>query len=148
MDTEAERKLKERAAELGIEDRVEFLGAVAGGRKLDVLRRSGVFILPSHIENMPIVIIEAMAAALPVVATRVGAIPEMVDDNVNGILIDVQDPGALGRAVDLLLSDAELRHSFGRHGADKARTKWDLEVGARATRELFEGLICTTARQL
>ena len=72
----ATHDLKRLAAELGLSRHVEFLGPVSFGPKVELLRTTTIMILPSYVENMPLSLLEAMAARVPVVSTRVGAIPE------------------------------------------------------------------------
>jgi glycosyltransferase involved in cell wall biosynthesis len=76
----------------GFEKRVQFLGNLYGADKLRALQRADVFILPSHQESFCIANVEAMAAGLPVISTRTGAIPEVIRDGVEGFLVAVRDP--------------------------------------------------------
>ena len=78
-----------------------------------ILACSDLFVLPSLYEGMPNVLLEAMAASLPVIATAVGGSKELIFDNKNGILIPPADPLALGEAINALLSDKERRLQFG-----------------------------------
>lgn len=109
--------LQRRAAELGVD--VGFNGVVGDVR--DRLERADVFVLPSRGENLPLSILEAMAAALPVVASRVGGIPELVEDGVTGTLVEPDDPDGLARALAALLADDDARRAKGRSGAARAR---------------------------
>lgn len=104
--------VKQRAAELGLES-VELLGWVSGGGKMSALQRANLFVLPSYIENMPVSILEAMAAGLPIVATGVGGIPDIVEDGVSGILVAPGDRPALAAALRRLLQDEALRNEMG-----------------------------------
>lgn len=88
---------------------VRFLGLVTGQEKLELFQKSSVFVLPSHAENMPYALLEAMGAGLPVVTTSVGAIPELVKDGVNGFLIRPGDHEALADRLIRLLTDYQLR---------------------------------------
>lgn len=75
-------------------------------------------VLPSYVEGMPITLLEAGAYALPSIASRAGAITELIEDNANGILIDAGDRQALAAAIDRYLSDPALRR---RHGEEARR---------------------------
>ena len=100
----------------------------AGGR-VDVpalLAAADVFVLSSRSEGLPLSVLEAMAAALPVVATRVGGIPEVVVDGETGILVDAGDAAGLAAALERLLADAELRARLGRAGRRRAEKEFDL----------------------
>lgn len=121
----------------GIEDAVEFTGAVD-----DVwpqLARADVAVLPSHNETFGIAALEAMAAGLPVVATRVGGIPELVEDGITGRLVPPRDVSALCRAFHFLYSNRSQADAMGRAGAEKAS---DMTVERMAKRyfSLYERL--------
>jgi glycosyltransferase involved in cell wall biosynthesis len=108
----AERdRLATRAAELGLAGRVEFLGAVAGAEHLWAAAQFGV--LASFQEGLPNAVLEAMASGVPVVATAVGGVPELVDDGVTGLVVPPGDPAALAGAIDALAGDAALRVRLG-----------------------------------
>lgn len=77
-----------------------------------------IFVFPSHSEGMPMALLEAMAMARPVIATRVGGIPEIVHDGVNGILVPPRDPEALARAISRYLEDVPFRTGMARAGRD------------------------------
>jgi glycosyltransferase involved in cell wall biosynthesis len=96
--------LEARRARLGLEARVQFLGHVADVPTL--LGRGGIFAFPSLMEASPNAVIEAMSAGLPVVATNVGGIPEVVEHDRNGLLVPAGDPAALASALRNLLGDA------------------------------------------
>ena len=91
------------AASLGLEDRIRFLGWVPDA--VPVLSASTVVALPSLAEGLPLVALEAMALAKPVVATAVGGTPEAIEDGVTGRLVPAADPGALAAALRDLLDD-------------------------------------------
>jgi glycosyltransferase involved in cell wall biosynthesis len=114
-DLEVTRAL---AARLGVVERVEFLGWVTGARKAEELARAAVFALPSHQEASPVSILEAMSAGTPVVATRVGGIPDLVQDGVNGLLVEPQNPTALARALSALLDDPGLGGRLAAHARE------------------------------
>jgi glycosyltransferase involved in cell wall biosynthesis len=100
-----------------------------------------VFVLPSRGENLPIAILEAMAAALPVVATRVGGVPEVVADGVTGLLVEPEDPEGLAAALDRVAFDEELRQRFGRAGAARVDEHFDARSTARQMVELYRKLV-------
>lgn len=105
--------LRTRAAQLGIEDRVEVLGWLGTQEKSDQLARASVFCLPSHAEGMPMAMLEAMAVGKAVVVSRVGAMPDAVADGGNGLLVPARDVPALAAALARLLSDEGLRRRLG-----------------------------------
>lgn len=100
--------LRSLVARLGLADCVEFLGLLDETRLLEEFARASLLVLPSHQETAPMVIQQAMAASLPVVATRVGGIPDMIKDGESGLLYEAGDIEGLSRALLLLRRDAEL----------------------------------------
>lgn len=108
-------------------DRIHFVGPVDRRAKARRLGEADVLVLParSH-EGQPLVILEAMAAGLPVIATRRGAIPDMVSDGDTGLLIPENDRPALTDALDRLAADPALRQRMGREG----RRRWSEEFTA------------------
>jgi glycosyltransferase involved in cell wall biosynthesis len=126
-------------------DRAEVMRAAAGkvellGERDDVpsqLADSDVFALWSRSEGMPMSVAEAMAAGLPVVASAVGGIPELVQDGVTGMLVASSDEAALSSALDLLLRDPDLRRRLGAAGRERALERFDLPRFRAAHLELY-----------
>jgi glycosyltransferase involved in cell wall biosynthesis len=116
--------LKQLAADLGIGSRITFLGEVGDVRAL--LSRARLFALPSRSEGIPLTALEAMACGLPVVATRVGGLPEVVDDGVTGLLVPPADPPALAGAIAEICNDPARRERMGRAGARRALELFDI----------------------
>ncbi|MGB8930864.1 MAG: glycosyltransferase family 4 protein [Anaeromyxobacteraceae bacterium] len=111
----------------GLEGVVRFMGWVRGDDKLSLLASSQLFVLPSHTEGLPNAMIEAMAAALPVVVTPVGSIPDVIQDGENGRLVPCREPVALARALgDLLRTPAE-RERIGTAAYDHALARFTIE---------------------
>ncbi len=135
--------LKARAAELGVADRVEFPGRLAHPEVLRLIADAEVFVMPSvrdvkgNIDGLPIVVLEAMAAGKPLVATDLAGIPLAVDDGVTGLLVPEKDPEALRAAVDSLLADRESARAMGRAGRDKVVSELNWAAIARRHDELY-----------
>ena len=104
------RKLELLSRHLELSDRVFFTGWI-GERStiLKYLRQATVFVLPSLSEGRPRVLIEAMACGLPVIATNVGGVPEVVVDGVNGFLVPPRDEKALAKAIERVFNDVEFQ---------------------------------------
>jgi len=103
--------------ELGLEERVHFLGRIAFGSKLfEVYRRADIFVLPSLSEGIPKTLLEAMASGLPIVATRVGGVPDVIKDGETGLLVEPRSPEQIAKAVQRLIEDPPLRRSIIRNG--------------------------------
>lgn len=94
----------------------------------------------SDFEGSPLSILEYMEAALPVVSTRVGGVPDLVEDGVTGLLVDRGDPGALARAIAELLRDPERRAQMGRTARDRRRREFDIDVTVERIEQLYEHL--------
>jgi glycosyltransferase involved in cell wall biosynthesis len=115
---------------LGLERSV----VLAGDRSdvADMLAQADVFVLSSTSEGLPLSILEAMAAALPVVASAVGGVPEAVEDGETGLLVPPRDPVRLAAALERLLVDPELRRRLGSNGRDRVREQFGLEAFRQA----------------
>jgi len=127
--------LERRARELGLGDRVRLLG-----RRNDVpalLAAADALVLPSSIEGLPLVVLEAMAAGRPVVATSVGGTPEAVVDGETGLLVPAGDVDALARAIDVLLGDPELARRLGEAGKRRVRERFDADAAAQRVLGLY-----------
>ena len=99
------------AAELGIQESVEFLGLRRD--VADLLQQSWAFAMPSRWEGMPNALLEAMACGLPCVATRVSGSEDIIDDGVNGLLVEPENPADLARGLRRVIEDAELAQRMG-----------------------------------
>ncbi|MGB9844244.1 glycosyltransferase [Methanothermobacter tenebrarum] len=110
------KKLKNMVKEENIED-VIFTGPRTDIN--NIMAAADIIVLPSVSEGIPIVLLEAMAMAKPIIATKVGGIPEIVDESV-GILIEPKNPKKLANAIDKLLSDEKCRKKLGENGLKKA----------------------------
>lgn len=106
------RNLRKRAAELNLNDRITFRGVLHGESLQEVYRRADFFVLPSLTESFSMSLLEAMASGLPVVASNVGGIPELIADRENGILVTPGDVGGLGAAMGAMAESAELQKRF------------------------------------
>ena len=131
--------LLDQAATLGVSERVHFLGYRRDARLL--LDAADVFVLPSRHEGMPLVLLEAMEAGLPVVATRVIGSEEVVADGETGFLVRPEDPGALAAALGRLLVDPELRVRFGRAGRRRFFQSFTSRRMAAETEQLYERVL-------
>lgn len=106
----------------------------------EILAALDVVVIPSHAEARGRVVVEAMATGRAVVATRVGGIPEVVHDDVNGLLVPVRDPAALAHAILRLLTDRPLRRRLGDAGLQKVELELSLDAVMRRTLEIYGSL--------
>ncbi|MHA1838434.1 MAG: N-acetyl-alpha-D-glucosaminyl L-malate synthase BshA [Candidatus Ranarchaeia archaeon] len=121
-----QRCLANRLAEkLGIKKHVKILGVRQDIP--DILTESDVFVLPSKVEGCPLSILEAMSTGVPVVATQVGGIPEILEDKVQGYLVPLEDNQSLTDRLIELLQDPEKRHRMGRNGRMRVCSEFNSE---------------------
>jgi len=130
--------LQRQVAERGLQDVVEVSGAVSGAQKARTLAAADVFVLPSHAEGMPICVLEAMEAGLPTLATRVGALPEMIQSGGEGLLVEVADVTALADAMRTLARDPSLRRAIGARARQTVRSRFSIQRLRSRLFDLYE----------
>jgi glycogen(starch) synthase len=133
--------LKDMAAQLSLTDRVEFVGWVLPDRVPDLMNTASVVVVPSREEAFGIVALEAALMARPVVATRVGGLPEVVVHGQTGLLVEKDDAKALGEAVAWLLAHPETAMRMGNTARQRAIRKFRLDQSVDAYLELYQRLI-------
>ncbi|NQU83485.1 MAG: glycosyltransferase family 4 protein, partial [Parcubacteria group bacterium] len=100
-----------------------------------------IFALTSVKEGMPYVILEAMAAGLPIIATRVGGIPEIIDNDVSGILIQPQSPEAIKNSIINLLNSPSKRNALGEQARKKLIENYNINKMVEKTQHLYDTLL-------
>jgi len=120
-DGEEKEKLKNLVDELNLSKNIKFVGRIIHERIPEYLIASDIFVLPSLSEGFPLVSLEAMASGLPIVATNVRGLPEIVVDGENGYLVEPMNPQQIAEKILLLLKNDELRDKISRNNKDKAR---------------------------
>lgn len=138
-DGELRTTLEAQARQLGLDDVVVFTGT-----RLDVpeiLTAVDIFTLASRVEGMPNAILEAMAAGLPVVATQVGGVPEIVVEGQTGLLVPPADDKVLAQALLTLIEDASLRRRLGLAGRQRVLEQFDIAVTRQKTVDLYGRLL-------
>jgi glycosyltransferase involved in cell wall biosynthesis len=130
--------LEALAGELGLGRSAMLLGA--RDDVPDLLAAVDVAVTCSDFEGSPLSVLEYMEAGLPVVATRVGGLPELIDDGVQGLLVPRRDPAALAQALDVLLGDAGRRRAMGEAGRQRRREQFDFGVMVTRLEDLYERL--------
>ena len=123
-------------------DRVIYLQNFKEDEKADLFAACDIFAYPSWNESFGIVFLEAWAAGKPVVGCRAGAIPTVVSDGEDGLLVPPRDPDSLGIALLRLLNSDDLRRRLGRNGQNKVRQVYTWENVTRRWRELYEKVLC------
>ncbi|HTM62010.1 MAG TPA: glycosyltransferase family 4 protein [Burkholderiales bacterium] len=128
------------AERLGIADAVKFTGWVGPSGKRALLEHAAVFALPAYDAALPVSLIEAMSAGVPVVASPVGGIPEVVADGASGFLVAPGDKGALERALRKLLLEHALAKRMGAAARETARARYAPERALPVLENLYESL--------
>jgi glycosyltransferase involved in cell wall biosynthesis len=120
-DGPAREPLERLAASLGVQDRARFRGRLPAADVHDAMRAAAVVAVPSRwYENMPITVLEAFATGVPVVASALGGLPELIDDDRDGILVPPDEPGPLAAALSSLSSEPGRAFEMGAAGRAKA----------------------------
>lgn len=120
--SEYKDKIGRQVAEMRRGNKIKFIGEV---KSVDVplaMRELDIFVLPTLSEGTPRVILEAQANCVPVVATRVGGIPDMIVDEYNGLLVDPRSPSSLAQSIEKLIDDYKLREKLIANGFRTARS--------------------------
>jgi glycosyltransferase involved in cell wall biosynthesis len=132
---------EELAESMGLGDRTTFMGYLDRGALADVYRSAAVFAMPSTNDSFPLVITEAMASGLPIVSTRVGGIPTLVDDGVDGLLVDPTSSDELVKALRAVLQDRMLAADMGTAGRAKAVHKLTWRTRGEMTDRVFRDVL-------
>lgn len=121
----------------GLTAKIEWIGPVHGRRKDELLQECDIFVLPSHAEGLPISLLEAMCAGLPIVVTPVGAIPSVVEDGKHGLIIQPGDSQALAAALNELSRNRELRQRLGDGARSRCAQRYGVERAAQNYLRLY-----------
>ncbi len=133
-----QQALWELASEAGIDDRLRFTGVRDDVPR--IMNAMDVISVPSETETFGMVIAEAMAMGRPVVATRAGGIPELVEDGETGILVE-RNPDALARAINDILEDPILRERMGNAARTRANTRFTAQVMAQNMEQVYQSIL-------
>ena len=130
------KALEEQAAPF--RERVQFLGYQSQSEVAEALKSHDIFVLPSFAEGVPVVLMEAMAAARPVITTRIAGVPELVENGKAGILVPAGDTDALRDAIDGLSGDIALQQAMGQAGRAKVCAEYRAFEEAKWLSDLIE----------
>ncbi len=128
-------KLQALGSKLGIDDRIDWLGAQPQEVVLENYRKADLFVLASRIgrdgdrDGLPNVLMEAQSQAIACVSTAVSAIPELIRDGETGLLVPPEDPAALAAALQTLITDPARRHQLAEAGCERVRSEFSMESG-------------------
>lgn len=133
--------LGEKIRSLGLARQVRYVGPVEGAAKSNLLESADVYLLPSHHEGMPISLLEALAHGLPIVGTLVGAVPEVVEDGVVGLLVPPKSPVRLAKAMATFATDVDRRTQAADAARQLARARFSLGRFERELVALYDDLL-------
>lgn len=131
-------RLEKQASDMGLADHLTFLGYQSQAAVAEALSSTDIFVLPSFAEGVPVVLMEAMAAEVPVVTSRIAGVPELVSDGESGLLVPPGAPGPLAAALNRLLADPDLRARMGAAGRAKVAAEFASATEAAKLKTLFE----------
>jgi glycosyltransferase involved in cell wall biosynthesis len=143
--------LMRQVAESKLDNRMQFHGRLARQQVVALLHKADVLATPSvptkngRQEGIPVVLMEAMGSGVPVVASNISGIPELVEDGKNGFLVPPRDAQALANALDRLYYHAELRRHFGAAGREKVLREFDLQKNAAMLARYFQFRIASSS---
>lgn len=133
--------LKSYYRRIGIYNKCQFVGSISRHSLSDFYQKADIFILPSHAEGLPMTLLETMSFGLPVIATDVGGIPEVVKNGENGFLIKPGDDEALAEYISLLSKDRELRQKMGRNNRKKIVENFSLKSYLKKIDRIYGQLV-------
>lgn len=136
-----DRALENSLGRNGTREHVEITGHIPWDRLSDFYRRASVFAMPSYYETFGISVLEAMAFGLPVVASNVGGLPELVEDGVTGLLVPPGDVKALADSLTRLLRDPELRARMGRAGRERVLCEFTVDQIVPQMLTVYESVV-------
>jgi glycosyltransferase involved in cell wall biosynthesis len=140
-DGERRSDLERLAKKLRVDDRVSFLGSMAADRVREHYAEADVFCLPSFAEGVPVVLMEAMAMELPVIATRVMGVVELVEHGGSGFLVPPGRSDALADALLTLAGDPQMRTDLGRAGRQAVIARFGIHASAAQLHDCFSAVL-------
>jgi glycosyltransferase involved in cell wall biosynthesis len=138
-------RLETLVHELGVDDAI-----VMPGRRLDVpdlIAELDVAVCASHFEGSPLAVMEYMEAGLPIVATRVGGVPDLLEDGIHGLLVEPGNPEALTTAINDLLTDRARASALGERARERRRREFSLDAMVHNVEALYEELLAMPSRR-
>jgi len=134
-------RMEATCGQKGIENHVRFLGHIQQNDAKRAFASADIFVLPAcHPEGMPMAVLEALAAGLPVISTPLGAIPDIVKDGVNGFLVEPNAPDQIAEKIGLLLRREDLKKRIREENIRLARREYDREIALNKLEKLYSSL--------
>jgi glycosyltransferase involved in cell wall biosynthesis len=137
-DGPEKQRMEAICREKGIEERVRFTGHIEGKELIEAYCCADMFIFPTLLpEGMPMVILEALAAGLPIISTASGAVPDMIQDGVNGFIIPSGDPDRLADRIGTLIDRSDWIDRMKKENVRLARREYDREIVLKKLESLY-----------
>ena len=127
---------------LGLTSVVRLQGSVHGSAKLDLFRETSIFVLPSHFENFPLVVLEAAAAGQAIIVTRVGAVPEFFEDGISAIFVDIGNEAQLADAITRLVGNTDERLSLAAGAREAFQRRLSRAGILKSLLGVYEDVLC------
>jgi glycosyltransferase involved in cell wall biosynthesis len=140
-----EDALRARARRLGLDGAVELPGWVDPATKVDLLTRAACFVLPSYREGLPLALLEAMVVGVPIVATPVGGVPDVVEDGRHALLVPPTDVAALARAVGRVLDEPDVAAGLAGAARERALEEYTSDALAERVGNLYRAVLARRA---
>jgi glycosyltransferase involved in cell wall biosynthesis len=135
------KQLNTKVAEAGLEQFIHIQPSVTGAEKIRLFRSADIFVYPSYHEGMPMAVIEAMACGLPIIATQVGGLPDLVYPDVNGFLVPAGQPDQLAVAIYQLIINPQMRYSMQVDSFRLAQENFDIEILVSRLLDIYQALL-------
>lgn len=136
-----EKSIVRRINELGLNKQVSLLGHVDRAQLVSLYQNAALFVLPSHYEGLPTVLLEAMASGSPVVATKISGCIDVIQDYENGILVPPRDPARMADAIITVLSNPDLCRTLGKNARDTINAKYTWDSIAGMYEEIYKRIL-------
>jgi colanic acid/amylovoran biosynthesis glycosyltransferase len=133
------RRIERHTAALGLKDRVRLLGLLPEHQTLSEVAQSDLLVLASFMEGLPVVLMEAMALGVPVIAPRLAGVPELVQEGVHGLLFAPSNWSELSDALGKLLTDRALREQLGSRGRAKIEAEFEINRAVEPLVKRYRG---------
>ena len=127
-----------------LKEYVEYVGPKYGEEKYKIFENTDVLIFPTLDDILGIVNLEAMQFGIPIIATKEGAIPEVIDDGVTGFLVDKNSPDQIAKKVEILIKNPKLCESMGKAGRKKYEKKYTYDIFEKNMKKVFDEVIRST----
>ena len=135
-----EQSLKNLSKELNISDKVEFMGPIFGDKKMQFWSNANILVFPSYFEGLPYTLLEALASGTPIITTRVGGIPEIIEDGVQGLFVEEKSPEAIARAIKKMVSNISCLKSMSQECVKRANERFSIERLSNEIGDIYENI--------